>query len=148
MNKPTFTMTHETAVTVMQTIKQAIHQGMQSGPVVVTLSRETRSSEANSKLWAMLSDISKQVEHANTHFSPEDWKDILSAGYEEQRLVPGVNGNFVAIGSRTSKYTKKKMCEFVEYLYWFGAEKDVVWSEKAVECYEEWQAYGKQQKEM
>ena len=91
----------------------------------------------------MLGDISKQLEHANTYFSPEDWKDILTAGYEEQRLVPGVNGNFIAIGSRTSKYTKAKMCEFVEYLYWFGAEKEVKWSDKSVECYEEWQAYAK-----
>ena len=148
METPTFTITNQNAPTVLIELGNMINHGLQSAPVVVTLSREKRSLDANAKLWAMLTDISKQVEHANTMFSREDWKDILTAGYEEQRLVPGVSGNFVAIGSRTSQYNKKKMSEFIEYMYWFGAEKEVKWSEESVAIYEEYKAYAEQEAQM
>jgi len=57
-------------------------------------------------------------------------------------MVPGLTGGFVAFGSRTSKYKKAKMSEFIEYLYSYGAENEVQWSEKSQEIIREALANG------
>ena len=87
---------------------------------------ETRSQRQNRLMWDLLTDISEQVEWYGQHYSPEDWKDMLSAGlHREQRLVPGINGGLVALGARTSKMTVKEMNELIEFVRYFGAEKGV-----------------------
>lgn len=49
------------AAAAMPWIQQNIINGLKSGPVVVTLGRETRSNEQNNLLWALLTDISNHV---------------------------------------------------------------------------------------
>jgi hypothetical protein len=94
-----------------------------------------RSVDQNRKLWALLNDISKQVEHFGKKYSPDDWKDILTAGFEQaQRYGPNLDGTgLIAFGARTSEYNKKKFSEFVEFIYAAGSERGVVWSETAEE---------------
>jgi hypothetical protein len=94
-----------------------------------------RSVDQNRKLWALLNDISKQVEHHGKKYSSEDWKDILTAGFEKaQRYGPNLDGTgLIAFGARTSEYNKKKFAEFVEFIYAAGSERGVVWSETAEE---------------
>lgn len=113
-------------------------RGLKSGPVVITLGRETRTDEQNDKQWPMLRDISIQVEWFGQKHSPEDWKDILSAAWKGQKLVPGVNGGFVALGVRTSRISKEEFSEYIESIYAFGAERSVVWSDKALEAFEKY----------
>jgi ABC-type Fe3+ transport system substrate-binding protein len=86
----------------------------------------------------MLRDISTQVEWFGQKHSPEDWKDILSAAWKGQKLVPGVNGGFVALGVRTSRISKEEFSEYIESIYAFGAERSVVWSDKALEAFEKY----------
>lgn len=38
---------------------------------------ERRSSEQNSKMWAMLTEFSQQLKHAGRYYEPERWKAIL-----------------------------------------------------------------------
>ena len=111
-------------------------RALKAGPVVITLGREIRTDEQNDKQWPMLRDISAQVEWFGQKHSPEDWKDILSAAWRKQRLVPGVDGGFVALGVRTSKMSKAEFSEYIEAIYAFGSERSVTWSEKALEVYE------------
>ena len=111
-------------------------RALKAGPVVITLGRETRTDEQNDKQWPMLRDISIQVEWFGQKHSAEDWKDILSAAWRKQRLVPGVDGGFVALGVRTSKMSKAEFSEYIEAIYAFGSERSVTWSEKALEVYE------------
>lgn len=113
-------------------------RGLKAGPVVITLGRETRTDEQNDKQWPMLRDISTQVEWFGQKHSPEDWKDILSAAWKGQKLVPGVNGGFVALGVRTSRISKEEFSEYIESIYAFGAERSVVWSDKALEAFEKY----------
>lgn len=113
-------------------------RGLKAGPVVITLGREARTDEQNDKQWPMLRDISNQVEWFGQKHSPEDWKDILSAAWKGQKLVPGVNGGFVALGVRTSKISKEEFSEYIESIYAFGAERSVAWSEKALEAFEKY----------
>lgn len=105
-------------------------------PVMVTIDefKSKRSLDQNRKLWACLTDISEQVEWPVDgklqRLSPEDWKDILSAGlHKSQRVAQGVDGGFVMLGQRTSKMTVGDMVELIEFIQWFGAEKGVRWSD-------------------
>jgi hypothetical protein len=97
----------------------------------------TRTILQNARLWAMLADISRQVEWHGLMLAPEDWKHIFSAGLKKQRAVPGLDGGFVVLGQSTSKMTKAEMSELQELMSAFGAERDVQWSEVAEQGYEQ-----------
>jgi hypothetical protein len=93
-----------------------------------------RSLEQNDRMWALLTDISEQVQWPvdgrMQRLSPEDWKHILSAGLKrEHRVAQGIDGGFVLLGQRTSKMTKRELSELMELIAAFGAERGVEWSE-------------------
>jgi len=104
---------------------------------IVTIQPRTRSLEQNSRLWAMLADVSKQVEWYGRKLAPEDWKHVFSAALAKQDVVPGLDGGFVVLGKSTSKMTVKQMTDLQELMSAFGAERDVRWSEPALRGYEE-----------
>lgn len=94
-----------------------------------------RSVEQNALMWAVLTDISRQVEWfvdgRKQLLPPEDWKDILTAGLKKtQRVAAGVEGGFVMLGQRTSRMRVGEMVELIEFAYWFGGEHGVKWGEK------------------
>ena len=112
-------------------------KGLQAGAVVITLGRETRSTDQNSKLWPMLTDISKQVEWYGMKHSPEVWKDLITGTFRKCLILPNLDGTgFVMCGLSTRKMAKADFCDMIEYIYFFGAEKNVKWSEKSLEVYE------------
>lgn len=141
MNKPSITIRdREQIYRALEWIRSKLEEGLRSNPVVITLSRETRSNSQNAKMWPMLQDIQKSIPvWHGFNMSPEDWKDVLTAAVKGQKVVPNVDGDgLVALGQRTSKYSKKEMSELIEYMYWFGSERNVEWSEKALEIYQEY----------
>ena len=106
----------------------------------INLREPKRTLDANSCMWATLTDISKQVtwdytRHGNWKMdlmSPDAWKSVCTAAFEQEtEMARGINGGFVMLGARTSEYSKKKMGEFIEFVHAFGAEKGVRWSAKA-----------------
>ena len=139
MSKPdiTFTVTPENALPIVDNVLDTLHRGLKAGPVLVTLGRPTRSSDANAKLHAMLSDLSKQVEWHGQKFTGEVWKRLCVASYlreqgERPLLIPSLDCQSVdVIYEKTSKMSKKVMAELIEFVYCFGAENNVVWSERA-----------------
>jgi NinB protein len=95
---------------------------------------ETRSDEQNRRMWAMLSDLSKQlqwpVDGEMQWLSKEDWKVIISAGIKRhQRVAKGIEGGFVMLGESTSRMTMKDFAEMIELMFAFGAEHGVIWSD-------------------
>ena len=86
---------------------------------------EKRSDAQNRRLWAMLADISAQVDWYGQKLTSEEWKDVFSAGLKRTKVVPGLDGGFVVCGQSTSKMTKAEMCELQELMEAFGAEKGV-----------------------
>jgi len=101
--------------------------------VTVEECQPTRTLEQNSKMWAVLTDIARQVEwHVDGKMQliePEDWKDILTAGLKKtQRIAAGIEGGFVMLGQRTSKMLIGEMVELIEFALWFGTERGVKWS--------------------
>ena len=91
---------------------------------------ETRSTEQNAKMWAMLGDVSKQVDWHGKKLAPEDWKHVFSAAITKQAVVPNLDGTgFVVLGQSTSAMTKAELSELIELISAFGAERGVEWSE-------------------
>ena len=94
--------------------------------MVLTLAPATRSLDQNAKMWACLTDISKQVDWYGQKLSPDDWKQVLSASLRKQRAVPGIDGGFVVVGLSTSQMTIAEMSEMIELAHAFGADKGVI----------------------
>lgn len=96
---------------------------------VVSIKALTRSLMQNNRLWALLTDISRQVDWYGRKLSPENWKDVFTAALKKQDVVPGIEGGFVVLGMSTSKMTKQEMVDLQELISAFGAERHVKWTE-------------------
>jgi hypothetical protein len=96
---------------------------------VVTIKVPTRSLMQNNRLWALLTDVSRQVEWYGKKLTPENWKDVFTAALKKQEVVPGIEGGFVVLGMSTSKMTKTEMVDLQELISAFGAEHQVKWTE-------------------
>lgn len=96
---------------------------------VVTIAEPTRNLEQNAKMWAMLADIEAQCDWHGLKLKAEEWKDLLSAGLVQSKVVPNLEGNgFVILGQRTSKLTKSQFAALIELIQAFAAERNVVFS--------------------
>ena len=84
-----------------------------------------RSDAQNRRLWAMLRDISQQVEWYGRKLDSESWKHIFSAAVQQQDAVPGINGGFVVLGVSTSKQSKKWFNDIFLVMGSFAAEHGV-----------------------
>mgnify|MGYP006283029771 CR=1 FL=1 len=111
-------------------IADLIHRALKAGPVLVILGRDKRSDKQNKLMWALLRDISRQVRWHGMTLTDEDWKHVISAEIEQQRLVPGINTPFVALGVSTRRKSKAWFSDFFEQAWAFGAEQGVEWSGK------------------
>lgn len=90
---------------------------------------EKRSDAQNRRLWAMLGEISRQVDWYGQKLSAEEWKHVFSASLAKQKVVPGLDGGFVVLGLSTSKMTKGEMSDMQTLMEAFGADKGVTFSE-------------------
>ena len=102
-----------------------------SHEVTIKEVKSTRTLEQNAKMWAMLGDISNQVEWHGLHLSREEWKEMITAALKKQKVVPGIDGGFVVIGASTSKMSIKEMIDVIDFAYSFGSEPEhlVSWNE-------------------
>lgn len=120
------------------TTRPAVLQAIATAPdgYYVSIQEARRSLQANARMWAMLTDLSKQVIWPVNGYpeklSAEDWKDIFTASLrQEERMSVGVRGGIVMLGGRTSEMTVKEMSDLIELMFSFGADHGVLWSEKA-----------------
>ena len=98
---------------------------------VVEIKPRTRSLDQNARMWAMLKDISNQVQWHGLWLTTEDWKHVFSASLKQQRAVPGLDGGFVVLGQSTSKMTVREMGDLMELMAAFAVERGVRFSERA-----------------
>lgn len=97
---------------------------------VCTIQQKTRTLEQNALMWALLTDLSNQVDWYGNKLTADEWKDALSASLKKQKAVPGIDGGFVVIGARTSQMGKREMSDLCELILAFGTEHNVIWSEQ------------------
>lgn len=105
-------------------------------PVEIVIQERKRSTDQNRRMWPLLHDLSRQVEWYGQKYTPDDWKDLITAlvaksKNEQQRTAPGIGGGVVMFGSRTSKMRVSEMVEVIEAIYWFGTEQNVKFSDEA-----------------
>lgn len=131
---------------VLENAISELRKAAEYGDVMVRLGDVLRSLDQNAKQWPMLRDIAQQVPWRYTddagkwqqeHMPDDDWKDVLTAAFRKQtRMAEGVEGGVVMLGSRTSAFSKREFSEWIEWLYAFGSDRGVGWSEKAKEHHE------------
>jgi len=101
------------------------------GTIVEFAEGPKRTSEQNDRLWAMLGDVSRQVDWYGQKLSDSDWKDVFTASIRKLRVVPGIDaGSFIPLGMRTSKMRKSEMSDLLELIAAFGAERGVVFHDQ------------------
>jgi hypothetical protein len=93
-----------------------------------------RSTEQNARMWAMLTDVSKQATHMGRRYTPEEWKVLfMQAIGQEVQFVPALDGKtFVPFGYRSSELSKAEMSELIESIFAWGAQNGVVFHDDEV----------------
>ncbi len=94
----------------------------------VTFQEAKRTSDQNARMWAMLTEVARQVKWHGQKLSPDDWKVVfLSALKAELRLVPNLDGNgFVQLGRSSSALSVDEMSDLMALIEAFGAREGVV----------------------
>lgn len=100
---------------------------------IVTIAEPSRNLEQNAKMWAMLADLSEQTDWHGNKLNPEEWKDLLSAGLVQSKVVPNMTGNgFVILGQRTSKLSKSQFAALIELITAFAVERGVIFGDERI----------------
>lgn len=119
---------------------QAVREAPAGFSVVVAPPQKKREQEE--KYHAMIADIARQVEYAGRKWDADDMKrllvdefaeDMRQAGsplHHDSRVVPSFDGRrIVQLGVQTRHFYVREASDFIEYLYSFGAQHGVMWSE-------------------
>lgn len=125
---------------VLSHVVSGINDWIKGGPVQITLDEPKRTLDQNAAMWPALSDIAKQVplvitrrDGSTRQATAYDWKDVLTAAFEEEtEWAPGLRGGVVMLGARTSKYSRRKMGDFLTFIHAEFSDR-VRWSDSAVE---------------
>ena len=111
--------------------RRTIADMVQSVPVgTEVLFREAkRTTPQNSRMWAMLGDVSAACPEGRKH-PAETWKNLFmhALGYEVQ-FEMGLNQQPFPVGFRTSKLRKAEMADLITFISEYGDRHGVEWSE-------------------
>ena len=95
---------------------------------VVKIEEPTRTLDQNALLWPLLTDISKQVVWYGNKLTQEEWKHVFSASLQKQKVIPGLDGEFVVCGLSTRTLPKKVFSDLIELIMAFAVQQNVVFS--------------------
>lgn len=93
-----------------------------------------RTTDQNSKLWALLTDVAAQKLHHGRRLSADTWKILfLDALGREIEWIPSLEGQqAVPIGHRSSDLSKGEMSDLLEVITAWGTEHGVTFHEPGV----------------
>lgn len=96
---------------------------------VMTVKPPLRTIDQNSKLWAMLSDVSRAKPDGRQH-TPEVWKALFMAacGHAVQ-FEAGLDGAPFPVGFRSSRLSKSQMVDLIDFISAWGSERGVQWTD-------------------
>ena len=97
---------------------------------VLTIKEAGRTTDQNSKLWAMLSDVSR-AKPEGRRWAPETWQAAFmhSLGHQVMFCEGLDNSGPFPLGFRSSRLTVKQMIDLIECITEYGQRHGVVWSE-------------------
>lgn len=111
---------------------------------MVVVSEPTKRRIQEERYHAMIGDIARQCTHVGRQWDAESWKRILVDEFAEQMraagsplhhdgasaVTPSIDGRrVVQLGLQTRVFYVKEAAAFIEFLFSFGADRDVMWSE-------------------
>lgn len=96
---------------------------------VLNVREASRNRDQNARMWAMLSDVSRAMPEGRKH-TPDVWKALMmkACGHAVQ-FVNGLDGEPFPTGFRSSRLSKSQMSELIEFIYYYGSQHGVKWSE-------------------
>jgi hypothetical protein len=100
----------------------------------LTIKPATRSTDANARLHAMLTDVARQVEWAGKKRSVDTWKRLMTAAWlratnEQVEILPAIDGHGIdVIFERTSKMSGAQVSSLMQFMEAWGAEHGVRFS--------------------
>lgn len=91
-----------------------------------------RTLPQNDLLWALLTEVSQQLEHGGRRYDPGQWKAIfLHAFGREVSFLPSLDlKTFLPIELSSSDLSKDEMTNFIEFILKEGADRGVVFREQ------------------
>jgi hypothetical protein len=97
----------------------------------IEFKKPTRSLPQNDRMWAMLTDVAAQKEHAGRKYTPDQWKILfMHACGREVQFIPALdNSTFIPWGQSSSDLSKEEMTDLIEFIFKWGAENGVVFQE-------------------
>lgn len=99
-----------------------------------------RTMPQNDRMWAMLTDVSRQVPWHGVKLTPDSWKLLFLDALRREiggefRIVPNIDGDgFVNLGTSSSDLSKDEMTMLIELVFKFGAEHGVVFADDKAEA--------------
>lgn len=98
----------------------------------ITFQEAKRSSDQNAKMWAMLTEVARQVQWHGQRLSADDWKLVFLAALKaELRIVPNLDGTgFVQLGRSSSDLSVSEMADLIDLIAAFGARQGVVFADQ------------------
>lgn len=122
----------QTFILISDRVRENAHAAIRNAPAGFRVKVEPplRTSDQNSKLWAMLNDVAR-AKPEGRNWAPETWKAAFMHFLGHQVVfAEGLNntGPF-PVGFRTSKLTVRQMIDLIDCIYAYGAEHGVEWTE-------------------
>lgn len=79
-----------------------------------------RSGEQNNAFWALMGELANTVPFAGERRSQEDWRTLILSGWlkatgRHVTVLPGLEGEPVALGMHSARLSKPEMSEVIEY---------------------------------
>ncbi|WP_293543541.1 recombination protein NinB [Phenylobacterium sp.] len=98
----------------------------------VTFQEAKRTSDQNARMWAMLTEVARQVQWHGQRLSADDWKLVFLAGLKaELRIVPNLDGTgFVQLGRSSSDLSVSEMADLIDLIAAFGARQGVEFADQ------------------
>lgn len=95
-----------------------------------------RSLPQNDRMWAMLTDVSKQAKHMGRRYTPDEWKVLfLHALGREMTFLPALDGaTFVPYGQHSSDLGKSEMTALIDLIRVWGEQHGVVFHDQQAEA--------------
>lgn len=129
-----------------------VTEKIEGGPLVVSVTKPSRSREQEKMYHAMINDISSQITFDGTRrYSTEVWKARLVEQFAREKELLGeplahagetvisLDGKrVITVRPSTAKFKKAEAGEFIEYLYSQGSDMGVKWTTSAQAAYEQY----------
>jgi hypothetical protein len=99
---------------------------------------DRRTLDQNAKFHALVDDVARQAEWAGKKRSPESWKALFISGHsiatkQGGEVLPGLEGEFVAIRESSARMGKRRAASLIEYVTAWAVSNGVELREPAYE---------------